>query len=70
MEFVQCSFSFDEAKPGGAPSKATLIDILTEKRKQLLAELRDIEQAVEALEGQPNFEPMFNKLSALLQRRY
>ena len=62
----------EEAKlaAGMAPTKATLIDILTEKRKQLLAELRDIEQAVEALEGQPNFEPMFNKLSALLQRRY
>jgi hypothetical protein len=63
--------TFEEAaKPGGAPTNATLAAMLAQKRMTMLSELRDIEQALEALEKQPEFEPTMNRVMKILQRRY
>jgi uncharacterized protein HemY len=55
---------------GGAPSKQTLAQILADKRMKLLSELRDIEQALEALEHAPNFEPTMQRVLKILNRSY
>lgn len=57
-------------KIGGAPSKASLAQILQDKRMKMLSELRDIEQALEALEHTPDFEPTFQRVLKILQRSY
>jgi hypothetical protein len=56
--------------PGGAPSKQTLAQMLADKRMKLLSELRDIEQALEALEHTPNFEPTMQRVLKILNRSY
>jgi chaperonin cofactor prefoldin len=56
--------------PGGAPSKHNLAQMLSEKRSKMLSELRDIEQALEALEHTPDFEPTFQRVLKILQRSY
>lgn len=58
------------AMPGGAPSKHSLAQLLSEKRAKMLSELRDIEQALEALEHTPDFEPTFQRVLKILQRSY
>lgn len=55
---------------GGAPSKQNLAQILADKRMRLLSELRDIEQALEALEHTPNFEPTMERVLKILNRSY
>ena len=57
-------------KLGGAPSKQSLVHMLTQKRMTMLSELRDIEQALEALEHTPDFEPTFQRVLKILQRSY
>lgn len=59
-----------EAGIGMAPSKHTPAQILSEKRSKLLSELRDIEQALEALEHTLDFEPTFQRVLKILQRSY
>lgn len=60
----------DTEKMGSAPSKQSLVHLLAEKRGKLLLELRDIEQALEALEHTPDFEPTFQRVLKILQRSY
>jgi hypothetical protein len=55
---------------GSAPSKQTLTQMLADKRMKLLSELRDIEQALEALEHTPNFEPTMERVLKILNRSY
>lgn len=63
--------SVDEiGQPGGAPTKQTLAGILAEKRMRMLAELRDIEQALEALERTPEIETTLQHVMRFLQRSY
>lgn len=57
-------------QPGGAPTKQTLARMLADKRLQMLGELRDIEQALEALERVPEFEPTLQRVMKYLQRSY
>lgn len=64
------AFGLDQEKPGGSPTKQTLALMLAEKRGKLLLELRDIEQALEALEHTPDFEPTFQRVLKILQRSY
>lgn len=60
----------ESPKVAGAPTNKTLASLLAEKRMRMLSELRDIEQALEALEHQPAFEPTMNRVMKILQRSY
>lgn len=54
----------------GGVTNQNLVQLLQQKRLVMLAELRDIEVALEALEQQPAFEPTMNRVMKILQRRY
>lgn len=70
-QFQTSGFGQDqEASKGMAPSKQTLAQILADKRMKLLSELRDIEQALEALEHTPSFEPTMERVLKILNRSY
>jgi hypothetical protein len=56
------------ATTGTAPSKQTLTQLLADRRMKLLSELRDIEQALEAMEHTPNFEPTMERVLKILNR--
>jgi len=60
----------NQEKPGGSPNRQSLAMMLSDKRVKMLAELRDIEQALEALEHTPDFEPTFQRVLKILQRSY
>jgi hypothetical protein len=58
----------DEAVGKMAPSKDSLVDILRQKRMLMLEELRNIEQALEALESNPTFDQVFMRVNKILRR--
>jgi hypothetical protein len=58
-----------EAFPAKPPSAATLVEILQQKRSELLTQLRDIEQTIAAMEANPHFEGLFKQVANLVQGR-
>jgi hypothetical protein len=54
----------------GGSTRQSLTDALKTRRTEMLVELRDVEQALEALEADPQFEGVFSRVNKILNRKY